>query len=57
MDEIPENPLEQLLHTLRDKLQQHEELPKLFSRIALIAVSAVMAYLGIDIGDVDEEEH
>ena len=55
MDQEPENPLEQLLHTLKDKLQQHDELPKLFSRLALMALSAVLAYLGIDI-DVDDEE-
>jgi hypothetical protein len=57
MNTKPDTAVERLLRTLYEKLRQHEPLPPVVYRIGLIALSALLTYFGIDIGDVlDDDE-
>ena len=56
MNPKPDTAVERLLRTLYEKLRQHEPVPPVVYRIGLIALSALLAYFGVDLGDLPDDE-
>ena len=56
MEPSPSNPTEELLQTAYAWLREHDDGVKLSFRIGMIAVSAVLAYLGFDVPELPDEE-
>ena len=56
MEPTPSNPIEELLQSAYAWLRQHDDGVKLSFRIGMIAVSAMLAYLGIDVPDLSDED-
>ena len=56
MDQKPTNPIEQLLHTWHERLREHDDGLKHARRIGLLALSALLTYLGFDTADLFDQE-
>jgi len=56
MEQEPTGPVAGLLQSAYHWLREHDDGVTLTYRVALIAVSAVLAYLGVDVPDLLDEE-